>query len=151
MRKIFFVFVCSFIALGWVGCEPKPGPNPEPDPEPDTGVPTITPFFWMDSVRSCCGMDSFAVKTPWVQREINRFMADTALDMTSTLTIDYITDENGDYYLIEQYSWDINRLCDCSGNILKEVDGYNVLLENPGVNVTTYGRIVVITRGREGL
>ena len=146
-KNVLLAFVCSFIALGWMGCEPKPGPNPEPDPD----VPTVMPFFWIDSVQSCCGTDRFAVKSPWVQQEISRFMADTALSMASTLTIDYVTDENGDYYLIEQYSWDINRLCDCSGNILKEVEGNNVLLENPGVNVTAYGRIVEITRGREGL
>ena len=77
MKKILFTFICSFIALGWVGCEPKPGPGPDPEPEPD--VPTILTEVLIDSAYKCCGIDSFAVKSPWVQQEINRFMTDTAI------------------------------------------------------------------------
>lgn len=146
-KHVLFAFIGAFIALGWAGCEPKPGPDPEPEPD----VPTVTAYFWMDSVQACCGIDSFAVKSPWVQQEISRFMADSVLDFTATLTIDYAVDENGDYYFIEQYSYHINRLYDCSGNVLKEVeDVTNEIQSDLDFDVVDYGQIVMIVCGREG-
>ena len=146
MKKILFAFIGAFIALGWAGCEPKPGPDPEPEPD----VPTVTAYFWMDSVQACCGIDSFAVKSPWVQQEISRFMADSVLDFTATLTIDYAVDKNGDYYFIEQYGWEINRLCDCSGNILKEINAYNEIYVELDIPVTDYGPIVQVNYSKFG-
>lgn len=146
MKKILFAFIGAFIALGWVGCEPKPDPDQNQDPE----VPTVTAYFWMDSVQACCGIDSFAVKSPWVQQEISRFMADSVLDFTATLTIDYAVDKNGDYYFIEQYGWEINRLCDCSGNILKEINAYNEIYVELDIPVTDYGPIVQVNYSKFG-
>ena len=77
-------------------------------------------------------------------------MADSVLDFTATLTIDYAVDENGDYYLIEQYGWEINRLCDCSGNILKEINAYNEIYVELDIPVTDYGRIVEVNYSKFG-
>ena len=147
MKKILFAFIGAFIALGWVGCEP----TLYPDPEPEADVPTILTAVLIDSAYTCCGIDSFAIKSPWVQQEINRFMTDTAIGFSDFLTIDYAVDGNGDYYFIEQYGWEINRLCDCSGNILKEVEDVTNEIQNDlDFDVVDYGQIVMIVCGREG-
>ena len=146
-KNVLLAFVCSFIALGWMGCEPKPDPDQNQDPE----VPTILTEVLIDSAYTCCGIDSFAIKSPWVQQEINRFMTDTAIGFSEFLTIDYATDGNGDYYFIEQYSYHINRLYDCSGNVLKEVEDYNEIQSDLDFDIVDYGQIVMIVCGREGL
>ena len=149
MKRFYFFLFCAFIALGWVGCEPKPGPDPEPEPE--QGVPTNLTAVLIDSAYTCCGIDSFAVKSPWVQQEINRFMTDTAIGFSDFLTIDYAVDGNGDYYFIEQYSYHIDRLYDCSGNVLKEVEDVTNEIQNDlDFDVVDYGQIVMIVCGREG-
>ena len=145
-KHVLFAFIGAFIALGWVGCEPKPDPDPEPEPD----VPTILTEVLIDSAYTCCGIDSFAVKSPWVQQEINRFMTDTAIGFSDFLTIDYAVDKNGDYYFIEQYGWEINRLCDCSGNILKEINAYNEIYVELDIPVTDYGPIVQVNYSKFG-
>ena len=148
-KHVLLAFIGAFIALGWVGCEPKPGPGPDPEPEPD--VPTILTEVLIDSAYTCCGIDSFAIKSPWVQQEINRFMTDTAIGFSDFLTIDYAVDGNGDYYFIEQYSYHINRLYDCSGNVLKEVEDVTNEIQNDlDFDVVDEGQIVMIVCGREG-
>ena len=63
MRKIIFVFVCVFIALGWVGCN-----NPLPK------GPHLVREVYVDSTLTACGMDSFLIKSSWMQERINTFI-----------------------------------------------------------------------------
>ena len=64
MKKIVFTFISAFIALGWMGCENKySGPNWNMQLE-------------IDSALTACGMDSFLIKSPWFQEELN-YIIDT--------------------------------------------------------------------------
>ena len=112
MRKIVFAFVCSFIALGWMGCE--------------RNIQTDIPFFEeifsvkIDSAASCCGIDSFAIKSPWMQKRINSFLADSAQrmqDIYSELQFQYFRDSLGDDYVIEN----THLLRDCEGTLLEDL------------------------------
>lgn len=96
MRKIVFVLVCSFIALGWMGCE--------------RNVQLDSPFIQkfntirIDSAASCCGIDSFAIKTPWMQERINTFLADSTQrkrQLYTLLQFQYFSDSLGNGYFIE--------------------------------------------------
>ena len=96
MRKIVFVLVCSFIALGWMGCER----NVQPEPPFFIGFNTVE----IDSAASCCGIDSFAIKTPWMQERINTFLADSTQrkrQLYTLLQFQYFSDSLGNGYFIE--------------------------------------------------
>ena len=96
MRKIVFAFVCSFIALGWMGCERKI----------QLDSPFITKYntIRIDSAASCCGIDSFAIKSPWMQERINTFLADSTQrkrQLYTQLQFWYFSDSLGNGYFIE--------------------------------------------------
>ena len=83
----------------------------------------------IDSAVTCCGVDSFTIKSPWIQDHVNTLIADTTkkYDLPTDLIIEHYIDSNNDDFFIEQYGWDRNRLYDCDGNILEEKEGYNVI------------------------
>ena len=83
----------------------------------------------IDSAITCCGIDSFTIKSPWIQEHVNTLIADTTkkYDLPTDLIIEHYIDSNNDDFFIEQYGWDRNRLYDCDGNILEEKEGYNVI------------------------
>lgn len=83
----------------------------------------------IDSAITCCGIDSFTIKSPWIQEHVNTLIADTTkkYELPTDLIIEHYIDSNNDDFFIEQYGWDRNRLYDCEGNILEEKEGYNVI------------------------
>lgn len=83
----------------------------------------------IDSTITCCGIDSFTIKSPWIQDHVNTLIADMTkkYDLPTDLIIEHYIDSNNDDFFIEQYGWDRNRLYDCDGNILEEKEGYNVI------------------------
>lgn len=83
----------------------------------------------IDSAITCCGIDSFTIKSPWIQEHVNTLIADTTkkYELPTDLTIEHYIDSNNQDFFIEQYSWDRNRLYDCEGNILEEKEGYYVI------------------------
>ena len=83
----------------------------------------------IDSTITCCGIDSFTIKSPWIQDHVNTLIADTTkkYDLPTDLIIEHYIDSNNDDFFIEQYGWDMNRLYDCDGNILEEKEVYNVI------------------------
>ena len=74
----------------------------------------------IDSAVTCCGIDSFTIRSPWIQDHVNTLIADTTkkYDLPTDLTIEHYIDSNNQDFFIEQYEWDRNRLYDCEGNIL---------------------------------
>lgn len=102
----------------------------------------------IDSAVTCCGIDSFTIKSPWIQDHVNTLIADTTkkYDLPTDLIIEHYIDSNNNDFFIEQYSWDRNRLYDCEGNILEEKEGYNVI-ELPE-DAEEYKTIVNVSIGR---
>ena len=102
----------------------------------------------IDSAVTCCGIDSFTIKSPWIQDHVNTLIADTTkkYDLPTDLIIEHYIDSNNNDFFIEQYSWDRNRLYDCEGNILEEKEGYNVI-ELPK-DAQEYKMIVEVSIGR---
>ncbi len=126
MRKIIFVFVCVFIALGWVGCN-----NPLPK------EPHLVREVYVDSTLTACGMDSFLIKSPWMQEHINTFIETNANIRCAsiTLSIEYFKDKDGNDFFIEGSYKECSpgRLYDCEGNFLEEKDCWELFLEERGV------------------
>ena len=113
MRKIVFAFVCSFIALGWMGCESKVQPVPP-------GF-ILFDMIEVDSLASCCGIDSFTIKSPWMQERINTFLADSTRrknELYTLLQFDFFTDTLGTDYILE------NKfiLRDCEGTLIVDFE-----------------------------
>lgn len=102
----------------------------------------------IDSAATCCGVDSFTIKSPWIQDHVNTLIADTTkkYELPTLLTIEHYVDSNNNDYFIEQYDWDRNRLYDCEGNILEEKDGFH-LIQLPQ-DAEKYEMIVYIEIGR---
>lgn len=102
----------------------------------------------IDSTTTCCGIDSFTIRSPWIQDHVNTLIADTTkkYELPTTLTIEHYIDSNNQDFFIEQYEWDRNRLYDCEGNILEEKEGYNVI-ELPA-DAEEYKTIVNVSIGR---
>ena len=92
MRKIFFAIICSFIALGWVGCN-----NPLPK------GPHLVREVYVDSTLTACGMDSFLIKSSWMQERINTFIntANRNAYPPEVLLIHHILDKDSVDYFIE--------------------------------------------------
>jgi hypothetical protein len=126
MRKIFFAIICSFIALGWVGCDSTTG----------GGVHEVYEVY-IDSTLTACGMDSFLIKSPWMQEHINTFIETNANIRCAsiTLSIEYFKDKDGNDFFIEgsYKACSPGRLCDCEGNFLEEKDCWELFLEERGV------------------
>ena len=126
MRKIFFAIICSFIALGWVGCN-----NPLPK------GPHLVREVYVDSTLTACGMDSFLIKSPWMQEHINTFIETNANIRCAsiTLSIEYFKDKDGNDFFIEGSYKECSpgRLYDCEGNFLEEKDCWELFLEERGV------------------
>lgn len=102
----------------------------------------------IDSAVTCCSIDSFTIKSPWIQDHVNTLIADTTrkYDLPTLLTIGHYVDGNKNDYFIEQYESNRNRLYDCDGNILEEKEGYKII-ELPK-DAEKYEIIVYIEIGR---
>ena len=130
MRKIFFAIICSFIALGWVGCDSTTG----------GGVHEVYEVY-IDSTLTACGMDSFLIKSPWMQEHINGFIdyMETLRhwDVT-TYEVQYFMDKDSNDFFIDNvgYGWYPGRLYDCEGNIIDEKDPWELLLNDRDILVT---------------
>ena len=48
----------------------------------------------IDSTITCCGIDSFTIKSPWIQDHVNTLIADTTkkYDLPTDLIIEYYVD-----------------------------------------------------------
>jgi hypothetical protein len=120
MRKIIFAFVCSFIALGWLGCEG----NVQPAPPGFIDCNRIE----IDSAASCCGIDSFVIKSPWMQERINSFLADSAErknKLYTWLEFQCFTDTLGTDYILENKY----LLRDCEGTLLVDFEDNQSLID----------------------
>ena len=130
MRKIFFAIICSFIALGWVGCDSTTG----------GGVHEVYEVY-IDSTLTACGMDSFLIKSPWMQEHINGFIdyMETLRhwDVT-TYEVQHFMDKDSNDFFIDNvgYGWYPGRLYDCEGNIIDEKDPWELLLNDRDILVT---------------
>ena len=127
MRKIFFAIICSFIALGWVGCDSTTG----------GGVKEVYKDLYVDSTLTACGMDSFLIKSPWMQEHINTFIETNAniLNGSICLSVEYFKDKDGNDFFIESSytSCSPGRLYDCEGNLLEEKDCWELFLDERGI------------------
>ena len=126
MRKIIFVFVCVFIALGWVGCN-----NPLPK------GPHLVREVYVDSTLTACGMDSFLIKSPWMQERINTFIntANRNAYPPEVLLIHHFLDKDSVDYFIEGATGGSSpgRLYDCEGNFIEEKAPWSLLLDERDV------------------
>ena len=138
-----FLLFCSF--LGLISCDQPTGEIE--DTYPPSGWADVY-IIEIDSTVTCCGIDSFTIKSPWIQDHVNTLIADTTkkYDLPTDLTIEHYIDSNNQDFFIEQYSWDRNRLYDCEGNILEEKEGYYVI-ELPK-DAQEYKMIVEVSIGR---
>jgi len=103
MKKILFTFICAFIALGWMGCDSH-----------KHGHFSSIYCIEIDSAATCCGIDSFVIKSPWIQERINAYLADSAKhkeELFSTIEYKCFTDSIGNDYIIENKIY----LYDCEG------------------------------------
>ena len=130
MRKIFFAIICSLIALGWVGCDSTTG----------GGVHEVYEVY-IDSTLTACGMDSFLIKSPWMQEHINGFIdyMDTLRHWpVTTYEVQYFMDKDSNDFFIDNvgYGWYPGRLYDCEGNIIDEKDPWELLLNDRDILVT---------------
>lgn len=112
MRKIIFAFVCSFIALGWAGCDVKS----------QAELPFFTKLniIEIDSTASCCGIDSFTINSPWMQERINTFLMDSTRrkqEIATMLQFWSFTDSLGNDYFIENK----HLLRNCEGELLEDL------------------------------
>ena len=140
MRKIFFAIICSLIALGWVGCDSTTG----------GGVHEVYEVY-IDSTLTACGMDSFLIKSPWMQEHINGFIdyMDTLRHWpVATYEVQYFMDKDSNDFFIDNvgYGWHPGRLYDCEGNIIDEKDPWELLLNDRDVLVAPR-RVVTIRIG----
>ena len=131
MRKIVFVLVCAFIALGWVGCKSTSG----------NGLHEVY-YVYIDSTLTACGMDSFLITSPWVQEHIHAFIdyMDTSIiyyDGIATYEIRHFMDKDSNDFFIDNigYGWDPGRLFDCEGNIIEEKESWELLLNKQDILV----------------
>lgn len=108
MKKILFTFICVFIALGWMGCKSR-----------KYGQFTSHNHIEIDSAATCCGIDSFVIKSPWMQERINAYLADSAKhkqEFFTTLEYECFTDSIGNDYIIENRT----RLYNCEGVMISD-------------------------------
>lgn len=131
MKKILFTFICAFIALGWVGCKSTSG----------NGLHEVY-YVYIDSTLTACGMDSFLIKSPWVQEHIHDFIdyMDTSIiyyDCIAKYEIRHFMDKDSNDFFIDNvgYGWDPGRLFDCEGNIIEEKEPWELLLNDRDILV----------------
>ena len=131
MKKILFTFICSFIALGWVGCKSTSG----------NGLREVY-YVYIDSTLTACGMDSFLIKSPWIQEHIHAFIdyMDTSItyyDGIANYEIRHFMDKDSNDFFIDNigYGWDPGRLFDCEGNIIEEKEPWELLLNDRDILV----------------
>jgi len=129
MKKILYTFICAFIALGWVGCKSTSG----------NGLHEVY-YVYIDSTLTACGMDSFLIKSPWVQEHIHAFIdyMDTSItyyDGIANYEIRHFMDKDSNDFFIDNigYGWDPGRLFDCEGNIIEEKEPWELLLNERDV------------------
>ena len=132
MRKIIFALVCSFIAFGWIGCEMET-PSLRLSRNKTTNgsdvinqheIPHFHEYFVVeiDSALSLCGVDSIAIKSPWIQDCMNSLLADSVQlkqqVYTTILELQCFTDSLGDDYIIKNK----RLLYDCNGTLIENLD-----------------------------
>ena len=129
MKKILYTFICAFIALGWVGCKSTSG----------NGLHEVY-YVYIDSTLTACGMDSFLIKSPWIQEHIHAFIdyMDTSItyyDGIANYEIRHFMDKDSNDFFIDNigYGWDPGRLFDCEGNIIEEKEPWELLLNERDV------------------
>lgn len=129
MKKILYTFICAFIALGWMGCKSTSG----------NGLHEVY-YVYIDSTLTACGMDSFLIKSPWVQEHIHAFIEymDTSIiyyDGIADYEIKHFMDKDSNDFFIDNigYGWDPGRLFDCDGNIIEENEPWELLLNERDV------------------
>ena len=128
MRKIFFAIICSFIALGWVGCDNKGTYLDDPSPRF---------YVYIDSTLTACGMDSFLIKSSWMQERINTFINTANINAypPEVLLIHHFLDKDSVDYFIEGATGGSSpgRLYDCEGNFIEEKAPWSLLLDERDV------------------
>ena len=129
MKKILYTFICAFIALGWMGCKSTSG----------NGLHEVY-YVYIDSTLTACGMDSFLIKSPWIQEHIHAFIdyMDTSItyyDGIANYEIRHFMDKDSNDFFIDNigYGWDPGRLFDCDGNIIEENEPWELLLNERDV------------------
>ena len=134
MKQVVFLFFISLIVLGWVGCESK--------------INSQDPYnvsIYIDSTLTACGMDSFLIKSPWMQDYINDFIDTVQTNHLGTciLIIAHVVDNDGNDYFLDRASSSrgIGRLFDCEGNLLVEKAPWSTTLE--GIEVKKANPTVV--------
>ena len=129
MRKIFFAIICSFIVLGWVGCDSTTG----------GGVHEVYEVY-IDSTLTACGMDSFLIKSPWMQEHINGFIdyMDTLRHWNvTTYEVQHFMDKDSNDFFIDNMGYGRNpgRLYNCEGNLIEEKDPWELILNERDILV----------------
>lgn len=140
MKKILLTFICAFIALGWMGCKSTSGNGLYEEH-----------YVYIDSTLTACGMDSFLIKSPWMQEHIHAFIdyMDTSIlyyDGVAVLEIRHFMDRDSNDFFIDNigYGWHPGRLFDCEGNIIEEKEPWELLLNER--DILFYPRGVVNIR-----
>ena len=123
MKKIVFTFISAFIALGWMGCENKySGPN-------------WNMYLEIDSALTACGMDSFLIKSPWFQEDLNYIIDSVTTNFHTigpcVLICDHFKDSTNNDYFTFRGSANSNpaALYDCEGNFVKLFDSVYAILD----------------------
>ena len=120
MKKIVFLFLYSFIALGWMGCENRySGPNWNMQLE-------------IDSTLTACGMDSFLIKSPWMQERINTCIDTARADIyppTELLFCHFIDKDSNDFFIRSIGGSGPGWLYDCEGNFIEKKTPWKQILD----------------------
>lgn len=120
MKKNILVLICSFIALGWMGCHTK-GPLYGPGR-----------YVYIDSTLTACGMDSFLIKSPWMQERINTCI-DTArayiYPPTELLFCHFIDKDSNDFFIRYIGGSGPGWLYDCEGNFIEKKTPWKQILD----------------------
>ena len=120
MKKIVFLFLYSFIALGWMGCENRySGPNWNMQLE-------------IDSTLTACGMDSFLIKSPWMQERINTCIDTARADIyppTELLFCHFIDKDSNDFFIRYIDGSGPGWLYDCEGNFIEKKTPWKQILD----------------------
>lgn len=103
MKRFLFVITTLLMIFTCISCEPKP-----------TGGFNHIYKCQIDSAAICCGVDSFVIKSHWIQERINTYLADSATHKQELYTgvyLDCFTDSIGNDFIID------------GGTILYDCDG----------------------------
>ena len=119
MKKILFIFICVFIALGWMGCDkrrPLYGPGRH---------------VFIDSTLRACEMDSFLINSPWMQNRINTCIDTARADIyppTELVFCHFIDKDSNDFFIHYIGGVGPGWLYDCEGNFIEKKIPWNEML-----------------------